>query len=179
MVHSGKYFVVFCYNIDMKGKTEKAIFASGCFWGTEYFLGQEKGVLGTTVGYTGGEIEDPTYEQVSTGKTGHVESVEVVFDPQKVTYEQLAKIFFETHDPTQINRQGPDIGSQYKSVIFYTNEKQKNIAEKLIGILKDKGMDVATGVRKAGIFWPAEDYHQDYYQKSSYSPSCHIRRKLF
>jgi peptide methionine sulfoxide reductase msrA/msrB len=158
---------------------ETAIFASGCFWGTEYYLKKPLGVKSTEVGYIGGHVEHPTYEQVCTGRTGHAEAVKVVFDPSVVSYEELTRLFFETHDFTQINRQGPDIGEQYRSVVFYTNEKQKQIAEKLIGILTDKGYKVATKVEKATDFYTAETYHQDYYFKTGGVPYCHFKRKVF
>jgi peptide methionine sulfoxide reductase msrA/msrB len=168
-----------CLNFVPKAKTERAIFASGCFWGTEYYLKKQAGVISTTVGYTGGKVDNPTYKQVCTGKTGHAESVEVVYDPNKVTYEQIVKLFFETHDFTQLNRQGPDIGNQYRSAIFYLNDSQKKIAEALIDILRKKGYDVKTEVTKASKFWSAEDYHQDYYDKTQKQPYCHIYRKIF
>jgi len=160
-------------------KTERAVFASGCFWGTEYHLQKTKGVLLTTVGYTGGHTSNPTYKQVCSGTTGHAEAVEVIFDPTIVSYEDLVKLFFETHDPTQVNRQGPDIGEQYRSEIFYLDEKQKETAEKLIEVLKTKGCKVATRVTKASTFWKGEDYHQDYYQNKGSSPYCHIYTKRF
>jgi peptide methionine sulfoxide reductase msrA/msrB len=160
-------------------QTETAIFASGCFWGTEYYLKKAKGVKSTTVGYIGGHVKNPTYEQVCTGTTGHAEAVEVVFDPSVTNYEELTRLFFETHDFTEVNRQGPDIGEQYRSVIFYTDEKQKQIAEKLIGELKDKGYKVATKLEKAGEFYTAEKYHQDYYFKTGGTPYCHIKREVF
>ncbi len=158
---------------------DTAIFASGCFWGTEYWLQKQKGVISTDVGYIGGHTENPTYEQVCSHKTGHAEAVRVVFNPQVVTYEELVKLFFETHDPTQINRQGPDIGNQYRSEIFYTSEKQKKIAEKVINILKNKGVKVATNLSKANKFWKAEDYHQDYYEHKGSKPYCHFYTKKF
>jgi peptide methionine sulfoxide reductase msrA/msrB len=160
-------------------KTERAIFASGCFWGTEYYLKKAKGVKSTTVGYTGGHVENPGYEQVCTGKTGHAEAVELIFDPSKTSYEELARLFFETHDFTQINGQGPDIGEQYRSVIFYTSDEQRQVAEKLIKILEDKGFDVATQLEPAGVFYEAEKYHQDYYFKTGGTPYCHIKREVF
>jgi peptide methionine sulfoxide reductase msrA/msrB len=160
-------------------KTERAIFASGCFWGTQYYLQRAPGVISTTVGYTGGHVDHPTYRQVCTGTTGHAESVEVIYDPSKTSYEQLAKLFFETHDFTQLNRQGPDIGRQYRSAIFYLNEKQKEIATKLVEILKKKGFHVKTEITPAGKFWPAEAYHQDYYKKNGKTPYCHVYRKIF
>jgi peptide methionine sulfoxide reductase msrA/msrB len=160
-------------------QTEKAVFASGCFWGTEYHFKQAPGVISTAVGYTGGHVDNPTYKQVCTDKTGHAEAVEVEYDPSKTTYEKLAKLFFETHDFTQLNRQGPDIGTQYRSVIFYANDKQKQIAERLVQQLEEKGYDVKTSIEPAGKFWPAENYHQDYYGKTGKSPYCHIYKKIF
>jgi peptide methionine sulfoxide reductase msrA/msrB len=162
-----------------ENKTERAIFASGCFWGTEYYFQKAPGVISTMVGYTGGHVDNPTYKQVCTDRTGHAEAVEVIYDPSKTSYEKLAKLFFETHDFTQMNRQGPDIGRQYRSAIFYLNQEQKNIAVKLIEILKKKGLDVKTEVTQAGKFWPAENYHQDYYKNNGKTPYCHIYRKIF
>lgn len=158
---------------------DSVYFAAGCFWGTEYYLGKAVGVISTAVGYTGGKTSAPTYKDVCSGKTGHAEAVEVIYDPSKTNYETLAKLFFEIHDFTQVNRQGPDIGEQYRTEIFYTNDEQKMISEKLISILKEKGYKVATKVTKAGKFWKAEDYHQDYYDKNGSSPYCHIRKKIF
>ncbi len=160
-------------------RTEKAIFASGCFWGTEYYMEKEPGVISTTVGYTGGTVAYPTYQQVCTGATGHAESVEVVYDPNKTSYEKLAKLFFETHDFSQVNRQGPDVGTQYRSAIFYLNDQQKEIAEKLVKILKEKGKKAATEITPAGVFWPAEEYQQQYYDKNGKRPYCHVYRKIF
>lgn len=158
---------------------QKAYFAGGCFWGVQYYFENEKGVISTKVGYMGGKTENPTYEEVKTSKTGHAETLEVVFDETKTSFENLAKLFFEIHDPGQKNGQGPDIGEQYRSVIFYTDEKQKNTAEKLITILKDKGYKVVTKLVKADKFWEAEDYHQKYYDKTGGEPYCHIRQKKF
>ena len=150
----------------MKSKTEKATFAAGCFWGIEAAFKQLKGVTGTTVGYTGGSFENPTYENVCSNKTGHAEAVEVVFDPKKVTYDQLLKVFWQIHDPTQFNRQGPDVGSQYRSVIFYYTSKQKKLADaSLKNEQKKHAKPIATKIVKASKFWPAEEYHQDYYGK--------------
>ncbi len=159
--------------------TRPAYFAGGCFWGTEYYLERAKGVKSARVGYMGGHKDDPTYKEVCSGTTGHAEAVEVVFDPSQTTYEELAKLFFEIHDPAQVNRQGPDVGPQYRSAVFYTDEEQKQTVEKLIKILKDKGIEVATEVAEAGTFWPAENYHQDYYDNNGKLPYCHIYEKKF
>jgi peptide methionine sulfoxide reductase msrA/msrB len=159
--------------------TQRAIFASGCFWGTEYFFQRAKGVRSTDVGYIGGHTERPTYEQVCSGRTGHAEAVEVTFDPTVTSYEELAKLFFETHDPTQVNRQGPDVGEQYRSEIFYLDDEQRQIAERLVEQLRSKGLKVATKITKAGTFWKAEDYHQEYYTRGGGSPYCHRYVKRF
>jgi peptide methionine sulfoxide reductase msrA/msrB len=160
-------------------KTETAYFAGGCFWGTEYLLSQAPGVTSTRVGYMGGLTQKPTYRDVCEHGTGHAEAVEVVFDPSKTNFETLARLFFEIHDPTQVDRQGPDVGDQYRSEVFYVDDNQKATTEKLIGILKGKGLKVATRLSKAGTFWEAEDYHQDYYDKIGKEPSCHIYTKRF
>jgi peptide methionine sulfoxide reductase msrA/msrB len=160
-------------------ETDTAIYASGCFWGTEFYMKKMKGVLSTEVGYTGGHVHNPTYKQVCNGNTGHAEAVRVVFDPKQVSYEALTKQFFETHDPTQLNRQGPDIGFQYRSAVFFLNNQQEQIIHKLIGILRTKGLNVVTEVSKAGEFYPAENYHQDYYQKKGGNPYCHIYTPRF
>jgi len=165
--------------IPAEKKYETAIFASGCFWGTEYQMQKQKGVISTTVGYTGGHKKNPTYKDVSYHSTGHAEAVEVIFNPSIISYEELTKLFFETHDPTQLNRQGPDIGDQYRSEIFYFSENQKQTAEKLIKILKEKGFDIVTKLTKAEKFYKGEDYHQDYYQKSGGMPYCHAYTKKF
>ncbi|MFC1809953.1 bifunctional methionine sulfoxide reductase B/A protein [Patescibacteria group bacterium] len=160
-------------------KIERAIFAGGCFWGIEHYMKEEDGVLKTTVGYTGGHKDNPTYEEVCAHTTSHIEAIEIIYDPSKTDYEKLAKLFFEIHDPTQKDGQGPDIGEQYVSVIFYLNDEQKKIAEKLIQQLRDKGLDVVTELRKAKEFWPAEDYHQKYYAKTGKQPYCHKYTKRF
>lgn len=162
-----------------KTDTAKAYFAGGCFWGVEYHFEKKEGVISAVSGYMGGTREKPTYEQVCSGNTGHLETVEVTYNPKKITYEELAKLFFEIHDPTQENGQGPDIGSQYKSAIFYSNEEEKKIAHKLINILKKKGYDVVTSVKPVTEFWKAEDYHQDYYEKKNEKPYCHVYKKRF
>ncbi len=158
---------------------EKAYFAGGCFWGTEYMLEKTEGVISVRVGYMGGHTTNPTYQQVCEGGTGHAETAEVVFDPTKTSYEKLARLFFEFHDPTQKNRQGPDVGEQYRSAVFYVDDTQKQIAAKLIDILKGRGYDVVTELSKAGTFWIAEDYHQDYYDHNGKQPYCHFYQKRF
>ena len=160
-------------------KTEKAWYAGGCFWGTEYYFQQKNGVLSTTVGYMGGAKEEPTYKEVCYENTGHAEAVEVEYNPSVISYEELTRYFFEIHDPTQVNRQGPDIGEQYRSEIFYANEAQKETAQKLIGQLVSKGYKVATRLTPAKKFWPAEVYHQDYYSKKGGTPYCHSYIKRF
>lgn len=161
------------------GTTEKAVFAGGCFWGVEYHFQKVEGVKSVISGYTGGSKANPTYKEVCSGTTGHAEAVEVEYDPSKVSYETLAKLFFEVHDPTQLNRQGPDMGTQYRSAVYYANDEQKKVAEKLIGELKANGYDVVTEVEAASEFYPAEEYHQDYYEKTGHQPYCHIYQKRF
>ncbi len=157
----------------------EAFFAGGCFWGVEYHFEKLDGVISAESGYMGGKIDNPTYEQVCSGRTGHAETVKITYNPDKVSFETLGKLFFETHDPTQLNRQGPDIGDQYRSVVFYTDEQQKETTEKLINDLKERGFKVVTQVEKADTFWPAEDYHQDYYAEKGTTPYCHIYTKRF
>ena len=159
--------------------TRTAVIGGGCFWCLEAVFNRFEGVIRVEPGYAGGHTDNPTYKQVCTGRTGHAETTEVIYDPSKTSYEQLAKLFFETHDFTQLNRQGPDVGTQYRSAIFYLNDEQKQIAEKLIRQLRDKGFNVKTKVVKAGAFWPAEDYHQDYYNNKGGTPYCHVYRKIF
>lgn len=165
--------------VEIKTEANKAIFAGGCFWGVEYYMEKQPGVKSVVSGYTGGKTKNPSYEEVCYGKTGHIEAVEIEFDPDKTSYEELAKLFFEIHDPTQVNRQGPDIGEQYRSEVFYLDKGQKQIAEKLINQLKEKGFDVATKITKASDFYPAEAYHQDYYERKGSTPYCHGYTKRF
>ena|SRR3990167_2075588 len=158
--------------------TEEAIVAGGCFWGVEYYLKQLDGVLKTEVGYSGGTITHPNYFQVCSGKSGHYESVRIIYDPTKLNYEKLIKYFFEIHDPTQIDGQGPDHGEQYLSVIFYYDDIQKQIASALIKQLEHLGYDVATLLLPVSAFWRAED-HQNYYAKTKKMPYCHQYVKRF
>lgn len=158
---------------------ERAYFAGGCFWGVEYFMQQASGVVKVTSGYMGGKVDDPSYEEVCIGRTGHAEAVEVVFDPRQTSYETLARLFFEIHDPTHLNRQGPDVGTQYRSAIFPLNEKQREIAQKLIGLLKSTGIDPVTTIEPLAKFWRAESYHQNYYTSRNKTPYCHKRVTRF
>lgn len=158
---------------------KKAYFASGCFWGTEYYFMKAKGVVHTAVGYMGGHVDHPTYQQVCQKNTGHLETAEIDYDPTKTSYEELVKLFFETHDFTQTNGQGPDIGPQYLSCIFYSNDEEKAIAEKYINILKLKGYKVATMIKPSSTFWKAEGYHQQYYEVKGDRPYCHKYTKIF
>lgn len=158
---------------------DSAYFAGGCFWGVEHLLQKQDGVYSVESGYMGGWKADPTYEDVCSKKSGHAEVVKVLFDPSKVDYQTLARLFFEIHDPTQSDRQGPDVGSQYRSEIFYVNPLQKEIANKLIEQLKAKGYKVVTQVTAAPKFYSAEKYHQDYYQNKGTEPYCHSYVKRF
>lgn len=153
---------------------EQAIFAAGCFWGVQYYFDQVPGVTGTTVGYTGGTTENPTYEDVCTHATGHAEAVLIEFDAGKVSYETLLRQFFRMHDPTQLNRQGPDVGDNYRSGIFYVTDEQKAIAERLVAELQVKyDGKVVTEITQAGPFYKAEDYHQKYTERTGRG-ACHV-----
>lgn len=165
--------------VPARASKETAIFGGGCFWGVEYLMQQQSGVLSVQSGYMGGHVRQPSYEQVRTGTTGHAEVVKVEYDPTVVSYQTLARLFFEIHDPTQADGQGPDIGHQYRSVIFYTTENQRETAEKLVEKLKMKGYGVVTAIERAHTFWPAEDYHQNYYQNKGTVPYCHAYTKRF
>ena len=158
---------------------KKAYFAAGCFWGVEYHFEKLKGVISAISGYMGGNIPNPSYEMVCTGFSGHLEVVEVTYDENIVSFETLTKLFFEIHDFSQTNGQGPDIGSQYLSAIFYCDEEQKGISEKLIVELENKGFKVVTFLYKLVPFYKAEDYHQDYYERHQKVPYCHSYRKIF
>lgn len=167
---------------DMKENDQsikEAFFAGGCFWGVEHLMQKQAGVLSVESGYMGGEIENPTYEQVCSKTTGHLEVVKVAYRPNEISFETLSKLFFEIHDPTQQDGQGPDIGNQYLSAIFYMEDSEKETAEGLIRILEEKGLSIATQLLPKATFWKAEDYHQDYYQKNGQSPYCHQYKKLF
>ena len=145
---------------------ELATFGAGCFWGVEAKFQKVKGVINTTVGYMGGRLKNPTYEQVCTDKTGHAEVVQITFDKEEISYEKLLEIFWSLHDPTQLNRQGPDIGKQYRSVIFYYNETQKKIAEiQKKQIQKKYNRKIVTEITHVSKFYPAEEYHQNYLKK--------------
>jgi peptide methionine sulfoxide reductase msrA/msrB len=157
----------------------RAIFAGGCFWGVQALLQESRGVIRATTGYMGGKVDQPTYRQVCAHATGHAEAVELLFDPRQTSFDALARLFFEIHDPTQQDRQGPDIGEQYRSEIFYTTPAQQEVAQRLIEVLRQKGLAVATRVSPATTFWPAEEYHQDYYRKTGKQPYCHRRVKRF
>jgi peptide-methionine (S)-S-oxide reductase len=147
---------------------EKATFAAGCFWGVELAFQQVEGVVETSVGYTSGQTINPTYEQVCTGRTGHAEAIEVVFDPEKVSYTELLNVFWKKHDPTTLDRQGPDIGTQYRSGIYYHSEEQKQLAEESKANLDASGgyrSSIVTEIIEASVYYPAEDYHQKYLEK--------------
>jgi len=162
-----------------EGRYGTAVFAGGCFWGVEYFMQKEPGVISVNSGYTGGHVKNPSYKEVCTGKTGHAEAVKIIYDPEKTSYEKLLRLFLEIHDPTQVGGQGPDLGDQYRSEIFYMNDDQRKTAEYSLKILTDKGYRIATAVTKASEFFDAEDYHQDYYFNNGKVPYCHGYTKRF
>jgi peptide methionine sulfoxide reductase msrA/msrB len=156
-----------------------AYFAGGCFWGVEHYMEQLEGVVRVESGYMGGHVEDPSYLEVSSQESGHFETVRVYFDPERVGYREVAKRFFEIHDPTQANGQGPDIGPEYRSAVFVTSPEQRAVVEELISILRDRGYEVVTRIHDAETFWIAEDYHQDYYARHGEEPYCHTRVSRF
>lgn len=162
-----------------KSTMAKAYFAGGCFWGVEHYLEKLSGVKEVTSGFMGGTVKNPSYYDVVEKKTGHLETVEVVYDPAKISYTQLAKAFFEIHDPTQKNGQGPDIGEQYHSAVFVSNDKEKQIIFSLLEKLKANGFPPATKVLTTGAFYKAEEYHQNYYTKKGTKPYCHGYVKRF
>jgi peptide methionine sulfoxide reductase msrA/msrB len=164
-----------------ESRLETATLAGGCFWGVEELFRQLDGVKQTTVGYTGGTLEHPTYEDVKTGATGHAESIEIRFDPRKISYEDILKYFFKLHDPTTKNQQGNDRGSQYRSAIFYHDEKQREVAENMRSLVDASGLwkrKVVTEIIPAGPFYPAEEFHQDYLQKHPGGYTCHFVREM-
>ncbi|HEY5549831.1 MAG TPA: peptide-methionine (S)-S-oxide reductase MsrA [Candidatus Saccharimonadales bacterium] len=155
---------------------QTAILAAGCFWGVQYYFDQVPGIVETEVGYIGGKVDNPSYEQVCSHTTGHAEATKITFDPKKVSYETLLKHFFRIHDPTQLNRQGPDVGDQYRSAIFYLNDGQKEQARKTLDLLsnsKKYDKPIVTTLEKAGQFWPAERYHQKYTERTGLG-MCHV-----
>lgn len=159
--------------MNMEQKLEVATVAGGCFWCLEAVFRMVDGVVKAESGYTGGTVANPTYEQVSTGRTGHAESVRITFDPAKISYKEILEMFFSAHDPTTLNRQGADVGTQYRSAIFYHDEKQRVIAEGVIKELNESGKwkdPIVTQVVPAGPFYPAEEYHERYYERNPNQP---------
>lgn len=156
-----------------------AYFAGGCFWGVEHYLEQMDGVLAVESGFMGGHVEAPAYEQVIGKQTGHLETVRVRYRPDVVSYEAIAQRFFEIHDPTQADGQGPDLGPQYLSAVFYGSPSEQRTAQQLIGQLRARGYNVVTELKPSKAFWLAEDYHQDYYKKTGKEPYCHRRIRRF
>ena len=157
--------------------TEVATLAGGCFWGVEELYRKLPGVIGTTVGYTGGDFANPKYEDVKTGRTGHAESLEIEFDPERISYDEILDYFFRLHDPTTVNQQGNDRGTQYRSAIFYHDDNQREAAEHAKTRAQEKWpKPIVTQIVPAGEFWPAEDYHQDYLQRIPWGYNCHYLR---
>jgi len=159
--------------------SKRAYFAGGCFWGVEYYFNKQKGVVDALSGFMGGHLKNPTYQDICYKDTGHLEVVEVKYNPDEVSYESLAKLFFEIHDPVQTNGQGPDIGSQYLSAVFVSNADEKKVVEELIKKLENSGLHVATKILEKQEFYVAEDYHQYYYEKTGKTPYCHSYTKRF
>ena len=157
----------------------KAYFSAGCFWGVEYYFKRLKGVTKTVVGFMGGELENPSYKQVKTGTTGHLETIEVEYDPDIVSYEALVRYFFEIHNFEQVDGQGIDIGTQYLSAIWFNDNTERDTAIKVFGELMQMGYSPVTQIRTVMSFYPAEDYHQDYLDERGETPECHVWRKIF
>jgi peptide-methionine (S)-S-oxide reductase len=158
-----------------------AVFGAGCFWGVESAFRALDGVVDVTVGYAGGTVDQPTYRMVCSGKSGHAEVVQIEYDPSRVSFEKLLELFWQIHDPTTLNRQGPDIGTQYRSVIFYSDQREKAAAEESKRRLDESGRfrrPVVTQILPAAEFYPAEDYHQRYYERMGIAPSCGIRGSI-
>ncbi len=168
-------------SIDNNSQYKKAYFASGCFWGTEYWFEQQEGVFNATSGYMGGHTQDPSYPEICGKQTGHLETVEVTYDPTVISFEILCKVFFETHNPEQMDGQGPDIGPQYLSAVFTNNLKEEDTVQTLINQLEDKGMNIATMIKDANEhkFYKAEEEHQNYYKLRNSTPYCHVYTKRF
>ncbi len=162
-----------------EAELKKAYFAGGCFWGVEYYLESKHGVKEVRSGFMGGFTKNPSYEDVVYTKTGHIETVEVVYDPSTLSYESLCKLFFEIHDFTQIGGQGPDRGERYESYVFYNTQEERQTAQRLMDILSEKGYKVATRLRTSSRFYSADAYHQDYYQRHGTTPYCHAYKKIF
>lgn len=166
------------FNTDAQSKKlQKATFGMGCFWCSEALFQNLDGVAGVRSGYEGGTVANPTYEEVCSGTTGHAEVIELTYDPAKIKYDELLEVFWKSHDPTTLNRQGADVGTQYRSVVFYNNEEQRQIAEKYKKELNDTkafGKPIVTAISKAGTFYVAENYHQDYFNKNSNEPYCRL-----
>ncbi|MEJ2489007.1 MAG: bifunctional methionine sulfoxide reductase B/A protein [Sulfurovaceae bacterium] len=158
---------------------KEAYFAGGCFWGVEYYLEKMEGVKDVISGYMGGATKDPTYQEVCEGDTGHIESVKVIYDSSLISYKELAKHFFEVHDPTQVGRQGPDVGEQYISAVFVDDANERATIKELIGLLEKKGYKIATKIYDKTEFYEAEEYHQDYYERHKKEPYCHRIIKRF
>ena len=157
----------------------KSYFSAGCFWGVEYYFKRLKGVTKTVVGFMGGELENPSYKQVKTGTTGHLETIEVEYDPEVVSYEALVRYFFEIHNFEQVDGQGIDIGTQYLSAIWFNDNTERDTAIKVFGELMQMGYSPVTQIRTAMSFYPAEDYHQDYLDERGETPECHVYRRIF
>ena len=164
---------------DAAQRLETAVFGGGCFWGVEHLFGKVPGVVNTEVGFMGGTVADPGYKRVCSGDTNHAEVVSLQYDPAKISYRQLVEFFFKIHDPTTLNRQGPDAGTQYRSVIFYYDDAQKRVAQDVVDLVGKSGRfkkPVVTQIAPASEFWPAEEYHQRYFEKNPDKAICHFYR---